>query len=143
MFGPDAAALLEYAYTCAFDKLKQGMTRYVFMVDSSGTLVDDGVAARFSDDHFYVTATSSHAQAVVRQLQQYADQLGFDVAIMDRTFQVGAVNLAGPRSRDVLAPLTDIDLDDTAFPYLAVREGLLDGVPVRMMRVGLRRRAWL
>ena len=136
LFGPDTIALLEYAYTCAFDKLKQGMTRYIFMVDSSGTLVDDGVAARLGDDHFYITATSSHAQAVVRSLQQIVDQLGFDVAIIDRTHQVAALNLAGPRSREVLAKLTDLNLDDEHFPYLAIHDGLVSGVQARLMRVG-------
>lgn len=136
LFGPGAAALLEYAYTCSFEKLKQGMTRYIFMVDGSGTLVDDGVAARLADDHFYITATSSHAQAVVRQLQQYADQLDFDVAIIDRTFQAAAFNLAGPESRNVLRRLTDIDLDADSFPYLAIRAGRVAGVEARLMRVG-------
>lgn len=136
LFGPDTIALLEYAYTCSFDKLKIGMTRYIFMVDGSGTLVDDGVAARFADDHFYITATSSHAQAVVRQLQQVADQLDFDVAIVDRTFNTAAINLAGPRSREVLAELSDDDLTTEAFPYLAVREMRIAGVEVRVMRVG-------
>lgn len=136
LFGPDTIALLEYAYTCSFDKLKVGMTRYIFMVDGSGTLVDDGVAARLTDEHFYITATSSHAQAVVRQLQQYADQLRFDVAIVDRTFQVGALNLAGPSSLEVLQHISDIDLSAAAFPYLAVRAGHIENVQVRVMRVG-------
>ncbi len=136
LFGPDVIPLLEYAYTCSFEKLKPHMTRYIFMVDGSGTLVDDGVAARLADDHFYITATSSHAQAVVRQLQQYADQLGFNVAIVDRTFQVAALNLAGPRSADVLSKLTDIDLSSENFPYLALREGQIAGVQARALRVG-------
>ena len=136
LFGPDVIPLLEYAYTAAFDKLKTGMTRYIFMVDGSGTLTDDGVAARYSDDHFYITATSSHAQAVVRQLQLNAEQLDLDVAIVDRTFQVAAMNLAGPDAAKVLAKLTDLDLSDEAFPYLAVREGFVAGVKASLMRVG-------
>ncbi len=136
IFGADAEALLDYAYTCSFEKLQPGMTRYIIMTDGSGTLVDDGVAGRFADDHFYITATSSHAQVVVRQLQLYATQLRLDVAIVDRTFQVGAVNLAGPASRDVLRGLTDLDLSPDAFPYLALREGRVAGVAARIMRVG-------
>jgi sarcosine oxidase subunit alpha len=136
IFGVDAQALLDYAYTCSFEKLQPGMTRYIIMTDGSGTLVDDGVAGRFANDHFYITATSSHAQVVVRQLQLYATQLRLDVAIVDRTFQVGAVNLAGPASRDVLRGLTDLDLSADAFPYLALREGQVAGVAARVMRVG-------
>lgn len=136
LFGSDARTLLEYAYTCSFAKLRVGMTRYIFMVDDSGTLVDDGVAARVADDHFYITATSSHAQAVVRQLQLYAIQLGLDVAVIDRTFQVGAINLAGPHSAEVLASLTDLDLSAQSFPYLGMRLGQVEGVAVRLLRVG-------
>ena len=136
LFGPDVIPLLEYAYTAAFDKLKTGMTRYIFMVDGSGTLTDDGVAARFANNHFYITATSSHAQAVVRQLQLNADQLNLDVSIIDRTFQMAAMNLAGPRSRDVLTKITDLDLSKESFPYLAVREGLIAGIKATVMRVG-------
>lgn len=136
LFGADAIALLEYAYTCTFDKLAVDMSRYIFMVDGGGTLIDDGVAVRFADDHFYITATSSHAQAVVRQLQLFAEQLALDVAIVDRTFQVGAINLAGPHARQVLSQVTAIDLADGAFPYLAVRSGTVAGIEVRLLRVG-------
>ena len=136
IFGPDAEALLEHAYTCAFDKLRKGMTRYIFMVDTSGTIVDDGVAGRIGDGHFYVTATSTHSQTVLRQLQLFADQLALDVAIIDRTFQLGAINLAGPYSRRVLERITDMDLHNDAFPYLAMREGRVADIPARLMRVG-------
>ena len=136
VFGTDAEALLEHAYTCTFDKLAKGMTRYIFMVDASGTIVDDGVAVRIGDGHFYVTATSTHSQTVLRQLQLFADQLELDVAIIDRTFQLGAVNIAGPVSRRVLERISDMDLRDEAFPYLGMREGVVAGVPARLMRVG-------
>ena len=102
LFGPDAAHLLEYAYTCKFDKLKFEMTRYIFMVDAGGTLVDDGVAAKLGDNHFYITATSSHSQTVVRLLELFKAQLNLDVTIWDHTGQVGAINLAGPLSKKVV-----------------------------------------
>ena len=136
IFGDDAQALLEHAYTCAFDKLALGMTRYIFMVDGSGTLIDDGVAARLGVDHFYITTTSTHSQTVLRLLQLSADQLALDVAIIDRSFQLAAVNLAGPSSRRVLGRLTDMDLGDEAFPYLGVREGVIVEIPARLLRVG-------
>ncbi len=136
LFGPDATQLLEYAYTCKFDKLKLQMTRYIFMVDAGGTLVDDGVAARIGDNHFYITATSSHSQTVVRQLELFKAQLELDVTIWDHTGQVGAVNLAGPLSKNVLEQVTNIALNAEDFPYLAYREASVCGVESRIMRVG-------
>ena len=43
-----------------------------------------------------------------------------------------------PRSRELLQPLTDIDLSEAAFPFLGVREGHVAGVAARVLRVGLR-----
>ncbi|MGE0483540.1 MAG: 2Fe-2S iron-sulfur cluster-binding protein [Gammaproteobacteria bacterium] len=136
LFGRDARALLDYAYPCSFTRLEDGMTRYVFMVDGSGTLVDDGVCGRLAADHYYLTTTTTQAAHVVRQLELFAAQLDLDVAIVDRTQACGALNLAGPAARAVLAPLTDLALGHADFPYLALREGEVAGVAARVMRVG-------
>lgn len=134
--GRDARALLDYAYPVGFAKLIPGMTRYVFMTDGGGTLVDDGVCACLDTDHYYLTTTSSQAQHVLRQLELYAAQLQLDVTVVERTFNCGALNLAGPQARQVLAAHTDVDLSASAFPYLACRDGIVAGVPARVMRVG-------
>jgi sarcosine oxidase subunit alpha len=52
------------------------------------------------------------------------------------TGALAAVNLAGPRAREVLAPLTDIDLDGESFPYLHGRVGRVAGVPCLFLRIG-------
>ena len=44
------------------------------------------------------------------------------------------MNLAGPAAQAILTQLTDLDLAD--FPYLAVREVKVAGVPAILMRVG-------
>src|SRR5258706_12502591 len=58
------------------------------------------------------------------------------VGIINATGGYAAVNLAGARSRDVLAAVTRLDLSAEAFPYLAVREGEVAEMPARMIRVG-------
>src|SRR5690606_2854362 len=52
------------------------------------------------------------------------------------TGSYAAMNIAGPRSREVLSAVTSLDLNDAAFPYLGVREAEVAGVPARLMRVG-------
>ena len=47
-----------------------------------------------------------------------------------------AMNLAGPFSRTVLEKLTEINLTPEQFPYLGAREGLVAGIPARLLRVG-------
>ena len=136
IFGADAKQLMEYAYTCNFDKLHIGMTRYIFMVDAGGTLIDDGVAAKLSDHHYYLTTTTTHASSVLAQLHLFARQLNLEVEILDRTGSIGAINLAGPLSKKVLSSVTEIDLNKEKFPYLGFRRGFLNGTEVRFLRVG-------
>jgi sarcosine oxidase subunit alpha len=135
--GPDAARFLERLYTWNYQKLAVGRARYVLMCDPSGTVIDDGVAARLHDQHFYVTATTSGVDRVFRQMQWYNAQWRMKVDIAQVTSAYAAVNLAGPKARDVLAKAgTDIDLSKEAFPYLGVREGLVAGIRVRILRIG-------
>ena len=136
IFGPDAARLLNLCYTSAVDKTALGMTRYVLMCDHRGTIVDDGVAARLAEHHFYVTAGSSHAPATYRQLTQIAALFKLEVEVIDMTRQLAAINIAGPRVRALLREVTTQDLSDASFPFLGVRDGTLCGLPVRLMRVG-------
>lgn len=136
VFGPDALTLLNLSYPAAIDKLGIGMTRYVVMVDQRGTVSDDGVLARFGENHFYLTAGTGHAAATFRQIKQIAALYRLNVQVIERTRQVAAINVAGVAVRAVLQPLADIDLSQSAFPYLGVREGRIAGVPARLMRVG-------
>jgi len=136
LFGADAAAFLERVYTGKFANLKVGMTRYAVMLEESGVVIDDGVVARLSDQHFYFTTTTTGSATVYRELTRLNTMWGMQVGVVNVTGAYAAMNLAGPKSREALAPLTSIDLSGEAFPYLAVREGTAAGVPVRVMRVG-------
>ena len=134
--GSDACALLERTYTGRFANMSSGTTRYSLMLDESGVIIDDGVIARISEDHFYFTTTTSGSANVYRELQRNNLLWSLRATLVNLTGQLGAISLAGPRARDVLAKVCDSDLSDTAFPYLAVRLRAVAGVPSRLMRVG-------
>jgi sarcosine oxidase subunit alpha len=134
--GADACELLERMYTGRYEKLPVGMTRYLLMCDESGVMVDDGVGARLASDQFYVTTTSGGSDSVFRELKRWALIWGMDVTLMNVTSHYAAMNLAGPYAREVLQPLTDVNLTQGAFPYLGIREGHVAGVRARLMRVG-------
>jgi sarcosine oxidase subunit alpha len=136
VMGPDAGKLLDGTYTMRMSNIKLGMTRYALMVDDSGVIVDDGIVGRIAEDRFYVTATTSHADATFRTLSRHVIEWGLDVRLVNRTGTLAAMNLAGPHARTLIKPLTDIDLSEEHFPYLGCREGTLCGVPVRLIRVG-------
>ena len=134
--GPDAAAFLERLYTSRFANMKTGMTRYALMLDESGVIIDDGVVARLGDERFYFTTTTTGSASVYREMTRLNTLWKMQVGIVNATGGYAAINLAGPRARDVLAAVTRLDLSAEAFPYLGVREGEVADMPARVMRVG-------
>jgi sarcosine oxidase subunit alpha len=69
-------------------------------------------------------------------LRDRADRLGMHVHLVNQTAMLGAINLAGPRARDVLHRLSDDDVGADALPHLAHAEITVAGVACRAMRVG-------
>jgi sarcosine oxidase, subunit alpha len=136
IYGPDAAEFLERVYISRYANLKVGMTRYAVMCDESGVVIDDGIIARLSAQHFYFTTTTSGAGNVYRELSRLNLLWQLDCGLVNLTGAMAAVNLAGPKSATVLALLTKQDLSPVAFPYLAVRDAMVAGIPARLMRVG-------
>lgn len=134
--GSDAAQFLERVYTGKYATMKPGTTRYALMLDESGVIIDDGVIAKLAPDHFYFTTTTSGSTAIYRELSRLNTLWQLDCGLINLTGAKAAINLAGPRSPQVLAQLTDLDLSSTAFPYLAVREADIAGIPALLMRVG-------
>ena len=135
--GPDAAEFLNRMYTFAYLKQPVGRSRYVLMCDDTGAIVDDGVACRFGDEHFYVTATTGGVDGVYQKMLWWNAQWRLDIDITNVTAALAGVNIAGPRSRDVLRRLCDdVDLSADAFPYMGIREGTVAGIPARLLRVG-------
>ena len=135
--GPDAAELLNRMYTFAFLKQPVGRSRYALMTNEHGVVIDDGVCARFAENHFYVTATTSGVDRIYQQMLKWNAQWRLNVDIANVTAAISAVNVAGPDSRKVIAKVcSDLDLSPEGFPYLGVRTGTVAGVSARLLRVG-------
>ncbi|MCZ2720113.1 FAD-dependent oxidoreductase [Marinomonas sp. 15G1-11] len=135
--GPDAAEFVNRIYTFGFLKQPVGKTRYAILTNEQGVVVDDGVSCRIGEDHFYITATTGGVDAVYREMTKWNAQWRLSVDIANVTSAFSAVNVAGPLARKVLSKVCfDVDLSNESFPYLAYREGTIEGVPIRLLRVG-------
>jgi len=142
LIGPDAATLLERLTTGAWAGLPVGRARYALLLREDGTLFDDGVTARLGPEHFLVSTTTGHAEAVYQWLCEWhqCEWPDLKLQIVPATSQWAGVTLAGPDARVVLQRLlsaagSSLDLGAAAFPPLAVRETRLGPVPARLLRV--------
>jgi sarcosine oxidase subunit alpha len=98
--------------------------------------MDDGTIARLGDDKYYVTTTSTGADTVIEWFEWWNAVWGLDVEIVNVTGGLAAVNVAGPRAREVMRRLTDLDISNEGLGYLDAREAHVAGVPSLILRIG-------
>jgi sarcosine oxidase subunit alpha len=102
----------------------------------AGRIVDDGTICRLDDESFYVTTTSSGAGAVEEWFSWWLADWRMNVRLTDLTQGLSAVNLAGPKARQILTELTDLDCSPDAFKYLDAKQAGVAGVPCLILRIG-------
>lgn len=134
--GCDAGRLLDFLYTGRYADMPVGRLRYALMCDDAGIVVDDGAIGRPDEETFYLTTTTSGAAGVEEQLTWWATSLGWQVYVTNLTSGMAAVNLAGPRARQVLQPLVDVDISREALPHLRTVRCKVAGIPALILRVG-------
>jgi sarcosine oxidase subunit alpha len=135
--GKDVPQLLDRLYTNKFANLAVGRARYGLMCNEEGIITDDGVSARLDDDTWYMTTTTNGASAVCEGIEwNLQSGWNYQVHVSPMTDAYAAMNLTGPAAREVLQPLTEIELSNSAFPYMGARRGLVAGVPAILLRIG-------
>jgi sarcosine oxidase subunit alpha len=135
--GPGVPGLLERLYVNEWSNLRRGRVRYGIMCNDEGVVLDDGVCARIGESEWYLTTTSSGASAITEWMEWWMQSgWGEGVHLEDLTEVNAAFNLAGPRSREILAKLTDRDLANDKLAYMRVRSASVAGVPCRILRIG-------
>jgi sarcosine oxidase subunit alpha len=134
--GPDAGEFLDRLYPNRFSNLKPGRIRYGVITSDSGRVMDDGTICRLDDDSFYVTTTSSGAGAIYDWFTWWLADWQLDVHITDVTQALSAVNLAGPRAREIMGHVTELDCGAEAFTYLDGKQAEVAGVPCLILRIG-------
>ena len=137
--GPDVAKLLSLLYTNKWMQLPINGVRYGLMCADDGVVLDDGVTGRLGDDHYLMTTTSSGAARVWEWAENWlqTERPDWKVHVTPVTTALTSINVAGPKSRELLARLTDVDLDPESFPYMTLRQGSVAGIDDCIMwRIG-------
>ena len=136
--GPDAAEFLNRMYTNPWKALEPGRCRYGLLLKEDGFIVDDGVSARLAPDRFHLTTTTGGAARVLNMMEDYlqTEWPDLNVWLTSTTEQYAVIALQGPNARKLLEPLVQgVDLSADVFPHMAIREGTICGVPMRLFRV--------
>ncbi len=134
--GPEAGEFLDRLYPNRMSNLKPERVRYGVLTSDAGRIMDDGTVSRLDEETFYVTTTSSGAGTVEQWFSWWLADWKMNVHLTDVTQALSAVNLAGPRAREILTRLTELDCSPEGFTYLDAKQARVAGVPCLLLRIG-------
>ena len=112
--------------------LAVGRAQYSMICAANGGIIDDLIIYRLADDRFLVVANAANAQVVSDALVERVERSR--AVLDDQSLATGLVAVQGPRSMDVLAPLTDVPLGDLR--YYGIAEGSVAGIAAHIARTG-------
>jgi sarcosine dehydrogenase len=131
--GPGALALLNKLAVANLDR-PDGSIVYTQLCNERGGIEADVTITRLAAERFYFVTGSALGVRDRSTVERHLPADG-SVQIVDHTSGKAVLNLCGPKSREVLAALTDAPLDNAAFPYMSARELDLALAPVLALRV--------
>ena len=106
------------------------------LLNEAGYVFDDGLICSLGPEGYYLTLTSGGADQAESWLRDWAETWSLRIHIANLTATFGAINLAGPEARDLLASLCRDPLDSGSFPYAQHRWIEVAGVRCLALRVG-------
>jgi sarcosine oxidase subunit alpha len=135
--GKDAVTFMNRLYVNAWSSLAVGRCRYGVLLRDDGFVYDDGVVARVAEDRFHVTTTTGGAPRVLALMEDYLQTEWPDLSLWltSTTEQWAVIAVQGPKARQVLERLVDVDMSAQAMPHMSVVAGSICGVPMRLFRV--------
>lgn len=132
--GPDAESFLDGHAVNGVGPLTDGQVLYTSVLNEAGGMVDDLTLVRLAGDHFWVFPTPSRVDIVTAWLTDHAK--GRHAYVTNITSGTAYLSIQGPRSRETLAKLTDLDLSTAAMPYYHAARGVVAEVPALVSRTG-------
>jgi 4-methylaminobutanoate oxidase (formaldehyde-forming) len=133
VIGPGAAAFMRRMCTGRIGERPESVA-YTQMLNARGGIECDVTVATIDEEWFRVVTGTAFGRHDLSWLRGHAPADG-SVQITDVTSALACIGVWGPRSRDVLQPLTQDDLSNEAFPYMATRPIAVGPVPCQAARV--------
>jgi aminomethyltransferase len=130
--GADATAVVNYLVSNDAAKLVDGQAQYSALTTPTGTVVDDLLVYRFSEDHLLLVVNAGTTEKdwdwITSHRRDGAAQL------KNVSSDYCQLALQGPDAVGILQKLTNVPLAD--IKYYTFTEGQVDGVPAIVSRTG-------
>ncbi len=131
--GADAVAAVQRITSNDAAKLNVGQAHYSALMLPNGAFVDDLLVYRFAPDHFLLVVNASNVAKDFAWIRQQIAGVGDAVAI-DSSSRYALIAVQGPAAREVLQPLTGVELSTIKYYWFA--HGEIAGVRGTISRTG-------
>jgi dimethylglycine dehydrogenase len=115
-----------------------GRVALAYMCTPQGGIMSELTVTRLAEERFYLCSAASAEWHDEQWLRRHLPADGA-IELRNLTARYGTLVLAGPRSRELLAELTEAGLSNDAFPWLAARTieiGFATALALRINYVG-------
>src|SRR5262245_49007054 len=104
------------------------------MLNDTGRLIGDFTVAKAADERFYIFGSGPAENYHMRWFEAHLPK-DHSVSVRPLTVELTGLSIAGPKSRELLARLTEQDVSTASLPFMAFREMDLGLVPAKVARV--------
>ena len=111
-----------------------GAITYTQMLNERGGIECDFTVTRLAEDRFRIVTGTAFGQHDLAWIRSHAPDDG-SVAVEDVTSRFACLGIWGPKSREILQPLTTESLANEDFKYMRAREVAIGPVPCLALRV--------
>ena len=116
--GKNAAAAVQRLLCNDAGSLQVGQAQYTGLLTPGGTFLDDMLVYKMAPSHFLLVANASNVAKDFAWINEQVKQVG-DAAAVDTSSRYALIAIQGPASREVLQPLTGVELEDLRYYWFA------------------------
>lgn len=108
--GNDAKSFVQYILSNDTNNLTDSKALYTALCNEEGGIIDDLVTYKLADDNYLLVVNAANTDKDFKWIEKHAKS--FDVEVKNVSEQYGQLALQGPKARDLMQKLIDIDISE-------------------------------
>ncbi|MDH3670493.1 MAG: aminomethyltransferase family protein [Gammaproteobacteria bacterium] len=116
-------------------KVEPGRCFYSSLCKEDGGMFDDLVVFCIAPDNFLLTVAAFNVHKTPGWIEKHIADM--DASVCDLSAGTTCIEIQGPKSREILSKIADIDLSNEALPYFRFRNAHVAGIDCLIARLGV------
>lgn len=108
--GPEASKLVQYLLSNDTSKVAVGKAQYTALCNEKGGIIDDLITYQLDDETYVLVVNAANTDKDFDWMKSHSDD--FDAEVTNVSDQYGQLAVQGPKARDLVAELVDVDVSE-------------------------------